>query len=137
MPIIKRCPHCDAKMVEYRHVFNKGLAGSLYEIFIAGGGPISLRKLKLTRTQWTNFQKLRYWGLVSPTKEDGEWVITQKGFDFIVKGETINKWVYTYRGEPVRFDGDICIFDEIHTPKYDKKLDYAANAVPHRGITHD
>ena len=131
MPIIKRCPHCDAKMVEYRHVFNKGLAEGLYEIFIAGGGPINLRKLKLTRTQWTNFQKLRYWGLVLPTKEDGEWVITQIGIDFIVSGKTIKKWVYTYRGESVRFDGEACIFNEIHTPKYDKKLDYVANATPH------
>jgi hypothetical protein len=37
----KRCPHCDAKMVEYRHVFNKGLAHGLYELFSAGGGPVA------------------------------------------------------------------------------------------------
>ena len=128
---IKRCPHCDAKMVEYRHTFNKGLAHGLYELFAVGGGPISLRSLKLTRTQWTNFQKLRYWGLVSPTKEDGEWKLTTKGFDFITQGISLQKWVYTYRGETVRFEGGTCFFNEVHPPIYDKKPDYVATATPH------
>jgi hypothetical protein len=131
MGIVKRCPHCEAKMVEYRHTFNKGLAQGLYELFAVGGGPINLRSLKLTRTQWTNFQKLRYWGLVSRTREDGEWTLTAKGFDFITQGITIPKWVYTYRGDTVRFEGDACVFNEIHSPKYDKKPDYVATATPH------
>ena len=131
MEIAKRCPHCEAKMVEYRHTFNKGLAHGLYELFVAGGGPINLRSLKLTRTQWTNFQKLRYWGLVSRTKEDGEWTLTAKGADFIIRGTTIPKWVYTYRGDTVRFEGEACIFNEVHYPKYDKKPDYVATATPH------
>jgi hypothetical protein len=128
---IVRCPHCDAKMVEYRHSFNQGLAQGLYELFAVGGGPISLRNLKLTRVQWTNFQKLRYWGLVIRTKEDGEWRLTAKGFDFITQGTTIPKWVFTYRGETVRFEGEACVFNEVHSPKYDKKSDYVATATPH------
>ena len=128
---IVRCPHCDAKMVEYRHSFNQGLAQGLYELFAVGGGPISLRNLKLTRVQWTNFQKLRYWGLVIRTKEDGEWRLTAKGFDFITQGTTIPKWVFTYRGETVRFEGEACVFNEVHSPKYDKKPDYVATATPH------
>jgi hypothetical protein len=118
-------------MVEYRHAFNKGLAQGLYELFAAGGGPISLRNLKLTRVQWTNFQKLRYWGLVVRTKEDGEWTLTAKGFDFITQGTTIPKWVFTYRGETVRFEGDACVFNAVHSPKYDKKSDYVATATSH------
>jgi hypothetical protein len=131
MAIAERCPHCDAKMVEYRHVFNKGLAQGLYELFAAGGGPINLRSLKLTRTQWTNFQKLRYWGLAARTKEDGGWALTTKGFDFITQGTVISKWVYTYRGATVRFEGKNCVFDEVHPANYDKKLDYVATATPH------
>jgi hypothetical protein len=128
--IKKKCPHCDAKMVEYRHVFNKGLAHGLYELFFAGGGPVSLRSLRITRTQWTNFQKLRYWGLANRTRVDGEWILTDKGHTFITQGTAIQKWVWTYRGETVRFDGDTCFFKSVHEPMYQKKADYANNAIP-------
>ena len=118
-------------MVEYRHVFNKGLAHGLYELFAAGGGPTKLRDLRLTRTQWTNFQKLRYWGLVEKTRTDGEWKITDKGTAFVTMGTPLQKWVWTYRGDAVRFEGDTCFFKSVHEPKYEKKPDYAANAVAH------
>jgi hypothetical protein len=115
-------------MVSYRHVFNKGLAISLFELYLSGEEPISLRNLKLTRTQWTNFQKLRYWDLVIKTRVDGEWKITQKGIQFITAGTSIQKWVWTYRGETDKFDGDACFFNDVHQPIYDKKEDYARNS---------
>jgi hypothetical protein len=127
---VKRCEHCDAKMVSYRHAFNKGLASGLFELHISGGGPISLRNLKLTRTQWTNFQKLRYWDLVEKTGVDGEWKITTKGNEFITSGTSIQKWVWTYRGQTDKFEGDTCFFNDIHEPKFDKKEDYVRNSKP-------
>jgi len=130
MKEIKKCPHCDAKMVEYRHTFNKGLAHGLYELWLSGGGPSSLRSLRLTRTQWTNFQKLRYWDLVSRTKHEGEWILTTKGLEFITQGTPLTKWVWTYRGDPVKFDGDTCFFKDIHEPKYDTREDYVINSQP-------
>jgi hypothetical protein len=131
MKAIKRCGHCDAKMVEYRHVFNKGLAHGLYELWAAGGGPIGLRNLRLTRVQWTNFQKLRYWGLVNRTRQEGEWAITIHGTSFVTQGTPIKKWVWTYRGDTVRFDGDTCFFKDVHVPTYEKRPDYVATARPH------
>lgn len=131
MKTATKCPHCDAKMVEYRHTFNKGLAHGLYELWAAGGGPISLRRLRLTRVQWTNFQKLRYWDLVSPTRHEGEWTLTKQGLSFITQGTPIKKWAWTYRGNPVRFDGDTCFFVDIHEATYDKRPDYIATAMPH------
>jgi hypothetical protein len=127
------CPHCDAKMVEYRHTFNKGLAHGLYELWAAGGGPISLSRLRLTRVQWTNFQKLRYWDLVSRTRQDGEWTITTQGVQFVTQSTPITKWVWTYRGNAVRFDGDTCFFKDEHEATYDKRPDYIATAMPHGG----
>jgi hypothetical protein len=112
-------------------VFNRGLAHGLYELFAAGGGPISLRSLKLTRTQWTNFQKLRYWDLVIKTGVDGEWKITEKANQFITMGTAMPKWVWTYRGQTDKFDGDMCFFNDIHEPKYDRKEDYVRNSKPH------
>jgi hypothetical protein len=131
MKAMKRCEHCDAKMVEYRHVFNKGLAHGLYELWASGGGPISLRSLRLTRVQWTNFQKLRYWGLVSRTRQEGEWTITPHGLSFVTQGTPIKKWVWTYRGDTVRFDGDTCFFADVHNVMYEKRPDYIATARPH------
>ena len=130
MKEIKKCPHCDAKMVEYRHTFNKGLAHGMYELLLSGGGPTSLRSLRLTRTEWTNFQKLRYWDLVSRTKHEGEWILTSKGVDFMTKGASLPKWVWTYRGEAVRFDGDACFFKDIHEPRFDTREDYIKNSQP-------
>jgi len=134
MKQIKRCPHCEAKMVSYRHVFNKGLASSLFELYESGGGPISLRNLRLTRTQWTNFQKLRYWDLVIKTGVDGEWKITEKANEFITMGTALPKWVWTYRGQTDKFDGDTCFFNDVHEPKYDRKEDYVRNSRPHNDV---
>jgi hypothetical protein len=70
------------------------------------------------------------------TKEDGtraggEWVMTQKGFDFIQKGIGIPKSVWTYRGDPVRFEGDTCFYLDDHEPKYKRRTKYAEEALPH------
>jgi len=131
----KFCPHCNATMVEYRHSFSKALAAGLHRIYSAQK-PVNLKELGLTRNQWDNFQKLRYWGLVGQSYRDdgvrigGVWHITQAGIDFIERGTFIKKYVYTYRGEPVRFDGDVCFFEDVH-PDYEQRESYSANAVPH------
>lgn len=139
MANVKRCPHCEAKMVEYKHSFSKALAVGLGRLHFLGGGPINIKNLGLTRNQWDNFQKLRYWGLVAKaTKQDGtraggEWILTQKGRDFIEHGLAITKSVWTYRGDTVRFDGDTCFYTDSHEPKYKQRQSYADSAVPHQG----
>jgi hypothetical protein len=126
-------------MVEYKHTFSKALAVGLSRLNFHGGGPINIKNLGLTRNQWDNFQKLRYWGLVAKaTKEDGtraggEWVITQKGLDFIEKGIGISKSVWTYRGDTVRFEGDTCFYNDSHDPEYKQRHSYADSALPHQG----
>lgn len=137
MATAKKCPHCDAKMVEYKHSFSKALAIGLGRLHSANGGPTNLKNLGLTRNQWDNFQKLRYWGLVAKavredgTRANGEWVLTDKGVEFIEKGIGIPKSVWTYRGEAVRFEGHTCFYLDDHEPKYKKKPEYAADAVAH------
>jgi len=134
---MKFCEHCNAKMVEYKHSFNAGLAAGLFKLYKAGGGPINITKISLTGYQWTNFQKMRYWGLVQKatrddgTHIDGEWMITPQGINFIASGTAIHKTVWTYRGEPVRFEGNTCFFKDLHEPEYDKRDDYIENAIPH------
>lgn len=133
----KFCERCGAKTVKYKHSFSKALAIGLYKLYESGRIPINLKHLGLTRNQWDNFQKLRYWGLVKQahrpdgTRLNGEWVITQEGVDFIERGTSIQKNVLTYRGEAVEFVGDTCFFLDVHDTAYKKRPEYWAEAVAH------
>ncbi len=133
----KFCEHCGAKTVEYKHTFSESLAVGLFKLYSAGGGPINLKDLSLTRNQWDNFQKLRYWQLVGQsyrkdgTRMSGYWHITSVGKIFIESGYGVYKSVWTYRGDPVRFEGDTIFFNDIHSPVYMKREDYSNTAVPH------
>jgi hypothetical protein len=133
------CDHCGAKIVEYKHNFSHALADALYKIYLPKKA-VFLTDLDLTRYQWTNFQKLRYWGLVEQAKDSitnkatGAWKITQLGFDFVADPEmSIFKNVWTFRGEPTRFDGEKVYFKDTHEKFYKQRIEYAQEAVPHRG----
>jgi len=131
------CECCGAKVVEYKHSFNAGLASSLWQIYLADK-PIALTDLELTRTQWTNFQKLRYWGLVQQSidpitkKHNGLWETTQSGNQFVDDPSvSIAKYVWTFRGETVRFEGEYVYFTDILEKFYKDRPTYAAEAVRH------
>ena len=102
------CPFCQAKMVEYKHTLNKGLCVGLTRL-AAVGGEANLKELGLTRNQWDNFQKLRYWDLVTKQVDEagnrvgGTWVITEKGLDFLGGMIRVPRKVVTYRGERVEY----------------------------------
>ena len=132
----KSCPHCGAKMVEYKHNFSKALAVGLYRLY-KENRPVNIKHLGLTRNQWDNFQKLRYWNLVQKAIDPegkrigGCWSITPFGVDFIERGLPIKKHVWTYRGETVRFEGDTCFFHDVHPVEYKQRPEYAEEAVSH------
>ena len=132
----KICECCGAKIVEYRHSFSEALAICLYKLYEANA-VVNIKELGLTRNQWDNFQKLRYWDLVvKATDENGKriggcWAITSSGIAFIEKGTSITKSVWTYRGETVRFEGDTCFFKDKHSIGYTQRETYAEEAVVH------
>jgi len=135
----KQCACCGAKVVEYRHSFNQALAVGLWRLYTNGGGPINLKDLGLTRNQWDNFQKLRYWGLVAKAHRDdgrrinGAWLVTPTGREFIEGGASIRSRVWTYRGKAVRFEGGHCFFRDTHDGQYEQGPDYAKTARSHIG----
>jgi DNA-directed RNA polymerase subunit RPC12/RpoP len=98
-----RCPHCGAKIVRYKHRMNRNLLVALHRLWrFAGRSPVNIKELNLTRNQWDNFQKLRYWDLVAKSAHRGEWFVTWKGYRFLTNsGLRIPLWVQTYRGETV------------------------------------
>ncbi len=132
----KVCEHCQAKMVEYKHSFSKALATGLWRLYCAGGA-VNIKDLGLTRNQWDNFQKLRYWGLVaqsyreSGTRMNGYWHITEAGTAFIEQGAGVSKSVWTYRGQTQRFEGATVFFTDTHDIEYEQRESYAALAVAH------
>ena len=134
------CEHCGAKVVEYKHNFSAALADGLYQLYLSQQA-MFLTDLNLTRYQWTNFQKLRYWNLVDQAKDPitkkatGAWKITRLGFDFIENPEiTVFKNVWTFRGQPTRFDGEKVQFNAVHEKFYKKREQYAQEAVLHGGF---
>lgn len=130
------CDHCGAKIVEYKHSFNQSLANSLYKLYVQNGAT-NISKIGLTAIQWTNFQKLKYWGLVRKAEREdhtnigGVWELTPKGKDFIEKGLAIQKQVWSYRGKMVRYEGDTVFFLDLHDEYIRKRPDYAGDARPH------
>lgn len=133
MPV--KCPNCGAKMVEYRHTMSKALATGLYRLGMIGKA-VNIKSLGLTRNQWDNFQKLRYWDLVAKAlREDGKhiggaWGITERGREFLAGKITVARAVWTYRGERVRYDAQAVAFRDVADP-YETRPEYARAAKPH------
>jgi hypothetical protein len=130
------CPTCGAKTVEYHHTLNAPLAQGLFRLAQADG-PINLKYLGLSRNQWDNFQKLRYWSLAEQVAVDGKrkkgvWAITALGRNFVDGTARLPKRVWTYRGEFVRFeDGPlVAISDLVDT--YQEREVWAAEAEARR-----
>ena len=134
------CSHCGAKTVRYRHNLSKGIVRGLIKLEQAGGGPINLKKLNLTRNEWDNFQKLKYWGLVrkAPSTEgatkSGIWEITSLGTMFVHGKSPVHKTVTTYRGEVVQIDGKLISIGDVSVnfldKDYEDAIDFHENSTP-------
>jgi hypothetical protein len=115
----KHCEHCGASMVEYKRGFSKDLARCVYRFAQAGGDNVDVSTLRLTNPQYSNFQRLRFWGLA--LKEDnpdgsgkgGVWSMTDKGWDFVKARISIPRYAMTYRGEVLRFEGEQLMIQDI------------------------
>lgn len=133
-PAKKTCPHCHASMVEYRHGLSRALVEGLVRLY-RHRKPVNLSLLQLTRNQWDNFQKLRYWDLVArfTTKEGarkgGVWTMTSKGIDFVLSRIKVPRSVWTYRGERVRYEGDEVFIHQIDEG-YRTMADYSEESKP-------
>lgn len=58
----------------------------------------SFAQIMPTKSQYTNFWKLRYWGLAELNEETG-WRITQKGRDFLVGNIKIPNYVVIFKDQ--------------------------------------
>lgn len=119
-------------MLEYKFVFNYLLVSALRKMFSNfGTGFGEIANLALTKSEWTNFQKLRYWGLIekdAASPKGGEWRITALGLSFLNGDCSINDKVVMYRNVVVKFEGKDRFIGEIKERKVKTRLEYLADA---------
>ena len=107
MADIEICPCCGQKIVEYRHKLNKVLASGLNKLYKSGAS--KLKELDLTYSEYANFQKLKYFNLV--TSESGTYYITQQGLDFILGKGTAPSFVITKNSEVLVTGPEMYIYE--------------------------
>lgn len=130
----EECPMCGASTLEHRHAMSIPLVQGLIKLAEAGGGPINLRELELTRNQWDNFQKLRYFVLVRQVSVEGKrqrgvWEITEGGRAFLTGRVTCPRVVWTFRGKPTRSSEETVRVGDV-LPGYQQREDWAQTALP-------
>ena len=132
----KRCPHCNAAMVEYAHGLSKGIVRAFIKAVQSAhpGRLFTISQCNLTYSERENIRKLKYWGLIkkADTNKDkgGDWIITDRGMRFAMGRACMPVKVWTYRGAVQRFDGKSKYIQEI-TGGWKYRPDYAKEAVPH------
>jgi len=128
------CPTCGQSTDKNKHNLARMLATILMSVqdFTV---PFHLQKdTNLTKNQYNNFQKLRYWELVSNHDVDsGYWYITDRGRKFLNGEIKIPYWVQTFNKRIVGWsDERISVQDcsNIATNTYKKKPEYLDDQEP-------
>lgn len=128
------CHHCGAKMVSYTFTLNKGLARCLWKLAKASETHfVEIRTLRLTTSEWTNFQKLRYWNLIEKKMEDetgkgGFWKISETGLLFLKSRRPLPKKVTMYRNTVQSYSEEKVTFSQV-TDGYEYRSDYVQQII--------
>jgi hypothetical protein len=120
------CPTCGRKITEYKHTINKTLVAGLARLN-ALGGRARIDRMGLDYTQFTNFQKLRYFGLAIPTNEHSEWQITEQGVWFLQGRIQISRFVITRNANVVRKSTELVFINQVKDC-VDYKIDWKEQA---------
>ena len=120
------CPACGRKITEYKHTINKTLVAGLARLN-ALGGRARIDRMGLDYTQFTNFQKLRYFGLAIPTNEHSEWQITEQGVWFLQGRIQISRFVITRNANVVRKSTELVFIIQVKDC-VDYKIDWKEQA---------
>lgn len=107
------CPHCGQPMMKHTHCFSKALSNII--VTTMKKFPVKQafhlqNDLALTKNQYNNFQKLRYWELVRKhyadgRREGGYWELTEKARD-LINGGLIPRQVVTFNNEVCGYGDD-------------------------------
>jgi len=117
----KYCQCCGASMNTHTHSLTKGIVNGLRKFAEKSGGkPLNLKHAELTRNEWDNFQKLKYWKLVVQTDgiKNGVWQVTDVGHQFLSGRINLHKKQVTYRGKVMKSDGDLITIKNVEVTPY-------------------
>ena len=131
----EKCPHCGANMKIWKHNLSMGLVKTFRQFGLAvktkGKNDIDLQEeIELTKNQYNNFQKLRYFGLVHHVKDQdgnrkaGRWLITRNGWAFLRGDVQMPEYVKTFRNEiweRAEVGKFVFEFDPFYTKEYFQK----------------
>jgi len=130
----KTCQCCGAKLVEYHHFLSRLLVNSLVTFWEeVGSASASLKDTRLSFSERTNFQKLRYWGLVVKGRQPSTWSISSDGRAFLKGLLQMMEHAVTFRGELVRLEGRLVTAEDVVGHTYQGREDYAREATPIKG----
>jgi len=120
------CHTCGQRLVDYKHSINRTLVSCLWRLYQAGGCA-RLDKLGLYNTQFTNFQKLRYFNLAVATGRYSEWQITQAGVEFLQGRRQMPRFVIT-RNARIKQISDELLFVQQVKDCVEFKVEWQAQA---------
>ena len=92
-----RCPTCGANMEAFWHSISPGLTKVLIKAYVYvsahGENVFNPHDINLSNYEYSNYQKLRFHGLIARYKQDGKvikgkWLITSRGGDYL-KGQLL------------------------------------------------
>lgn len=134
-----RCEHCGAALRKYWKPITPGLVDILIKFRSAvvsnNRNRIHLLEdMSLNNVEYTNFQKLRYHGLVAKYKEKNEqgelvwqrgyWLLTRRGVQFLRNEIAIPHKVQTLRNRVVDHDARlVTVSDVIGSVPYNETID--------------
>lgn len=126
------CEHCGSPTREWRHTLSASLAKMLTQAYryvqSHGNRPFMARDLMLSYSGGSNFCKLSYWLLIehgSPEEERaGLWRLTEKGEQFVRATIRLPKRVWTFRTEPIEYEGAELLITEL-LPGWKWKVQWA------------
>ena len=118
-----KCPNCGAAMKQYWQRLTPGLVGVLVKFRTAvirkGVNKLHVpRDLDLSKTEYNNFQKLRYHGLVAKFRvngihDQGYWLLTRRGASFLKGDIQIPSKVKTYRNRVIDHAGELVTVKDV------------------------
>lgn len=97
------CPHCGASMMINKYTLNLTLLRAL--IKLARNPGKSTRECGFNTSEYSVYTKLKFWEFIVQL-EDGIWIVTKRGQEFLTGMLSVPKEVRYFRDEIVDFSSE-------------------------------
>lgn len=107
MPYERACPHCGHIERVYFHKLNKPMVlalKKLCDMYLEKRKRIKLVELNLNNNDFSNFQKIKYWGLVH--RDEHGWIPTRRAFMFFRGDFSIPEVQATLNNQVLKWDDE-------------------------------